>query len=248
MGATKSPIAMIEGTSTACIAFLYSSICPRIESSRERGSGSPTGRSTKTQETALFRVPRWLSARTDTGTIVRTTSFSDVSSPRPCRRSRKPAVIEVRTTSLTVPPSAVRTSLSSAKSVEVHAQRRCGPIGPLRERAVGTSACLARDGSVEATVLPESRTCLASRPAAPLPGIEVSCRKGCATASATAPATMPALVGVRCGDQSRGSSWVASGERSNISCMRSVPATPSTMQWWTLEMIAQRSSARPSIR
>ncbi len=32
----------------------------------------------------------------------------------------------------------------------------------------------------------------------------------------------------------------------NITDIRSVAATPSTMQWWTLESSAQRPSARPS--
>ena len=48
------PCAMIDGASTACIVFLYSSIWPRIDASRSTGSGSPTGRSTNTAETWLF--------------------------------------------------------------------------------------------------------------------------------------------------------------------------------------------------
>src|ERR1700709_545980 len=50
VGATKLPIEMIEGTATADIAVLYSSLCPLIAASRFTGSGSPTGRSTKTAD------------------------------------------------------------------------------------------------------------------------------------------------------------------------------------------------------
>ena len=184
--------------------------------------------------------------RTETGTIERTTSFSDESSPRPLSRSRKPPAIAVRTTSLTVPPSAFRTALNSSNLPSVQAQRRCGPIGPLSERAVGVMACLASDGTVEAAVLSGSASPFAARIALPTLGIDDSCCSGWLSASVTDSATTDRFDGDRRGVQGVGSSCVASGSRSNISCIRSVPAMPSTMQWWTLEMIAQRLSARPS--
>jgi hypothetical protein len=70
--------------------------------------------------------------RTDTGTIVRTTRPSTFS-PRCVSSSRKPRVITASTTSLTVPPSAVRIVLTSESRLRAHAQRRCGPIGPFSD-------------------------------------------------------------------------------------------------------------------
>ena len=189
-GATKSPIAMIERASTACIAFLYSSICPRIEASRSTGSGRPTGRSTKTAETRLSCTLRSPGRRTDTGTIERTTSFSDDSSPRPLSRSRKPPVIAVRTTSLTVPPSAFRTALNSSNLPSVQAQRRCGPIGPLSERAVGRDGLLGQRGHGRGE--PSCRTRPVPSPHAPRrrrSGTDDSCCIGWLIVSLTAPAT-----------------------------------------------------------
>src|SRR2546421_252747 len=76
--------------------------------------------------------------------------------------ARNPAVIAVRTTSLTVPPNALRTALNSSNLPSVQAQRRWGPIGPLSDRAVGVTACLARDGRLCASVRPEPAIPLAA--------------------------------------------------------------------------------------
>ena len=155
-------------------------------------------------------------------------------------------MIAVRTTSLTVPPSAVRTALNSSNLPSVQAHRRCGPIGPFSDRAVGVIACFASEGTVEARVLPDAATLLAAFTALLTVGIDEACWSGWVTASEKAPLTSDRDDGGRRGVQSFGASCFASGSRSNISCMRSVPATPSTMQWWTLEMSAHLSSARPS--
>src|SRR5215203_1245128 len=192
-------MSMIEFASTADMVRLYSSICPRMAVSRSFGFGMPTGRSTNNADTWLFIEPFWSALRTETGTIDRTTSFSEDSSPRPCSRSRNPPVIAARTTSLTVPPNAVRTALNSSNLPSVQAQRRCGPIGPLSERAVGVIACLARDGTVCATVLPCSASDFAPRTAVLSVGSEEIARAGWASASVTASATRDALDGVRRG-------------------------------------------------
>ena len=154
-------------------------------------------------------MPFWSARRTDTGTIERTTSFSDDSSPRALSRSRKPPVIAVRTTSLTVPPSAVRTALNSSNLPSVQAHRRCGPIGPFSERAVGVIACLASEGTV-AAVPADSASSFAARTAVPSVGMdELLQRVGHGVGDRSA--TTERLDGVGCGVQSFGSSWVASG-------------------------------------
>ena len=63
----------------------------------------------------------------------------------------------------------------------------------------------------------------------------------------TAFARRSAVDGSRSGRQARGSSGSTSGEASSTSASRSVPAMPSTMQWWVLETRAQWSSSRPSM-
>jgi hypothetical protein len=62
----------------------------------------------------------------------------------------------VRTTSLTVPPRAPRTVLTSVSLTSAQLQRRCGPIGPVREdEATGRIRELAATAAraVSATVL-----------------------------------------------------------------------------------------------
>ena len=53
-------------------------------------------------------------------------------------------------------------------------------------------------------------------------------------------------VGAGSGCQRGGSTGVGSGVRSNRTVATSSPETPSTMQWWVLEMIATRSPSTPS--
>src|SRR6266511_1100634 len=119
---------------TAWRCCLRWSICSRSAASRATGSGSPTGRFTSTAEIRLFSTPRSCLARTETGTRERTTA-PPVSSPRAASRSRKPRVTAASTTSLTVPPNALRTSLTSSRFACAHSQRRWGPTGPLSVRA-----------------------------------------------------------------------------------------------------------------
>ncbi len=117
---------------------LRPSISRRIRPSRRSGSGSLTGRLASTADTRLVTTPASSGPRTDTGTRLRTTiprSARDV----PSSRSRKPRVIAASTTSLIVPPWAARIRFSSARSTVVQAQRRRGPIGPLRKPAAGAA-------------------------------------------------------------------------------------------------------------
>ena len=76
-------------------------------------------------DTLFCRVPSptamapGLRGRTDTGTSVRTTRSTD--SPRDRSNSRKPLVIDARTTSLKAPPRPLRTLLMSSTVVAAQA-------------------------------------------------------------------------------------------------------------------------------
>src|SRR3954447_9857620 len=126
--------AVSRSAATACPDSLSACICSRIDCNRATGSSIPTGSSANSAETLLLYVPRSCSARTETGTSVRTTRPS-TGSPRPTRRSRNPRVIAASTTSFTVPPKLVRIVLTSARRPRAHAHRRCGPIGPFSDVA-----------------------------------------------------------------------------------------------------------------
>ena len=65
---------------TACFDSLSPSICARIAARRSAGSSSPTGSSAIIADTRLLYVPRSPVVRTDTGTSVRTTRPSTLSS------------------------------------------------------------------------------------------------------------------------------------------------------------------------
>jgi hypothetical protein len=95
-----------------------------------------TGNAANMIVTLLLKVPSPVAARsprkarTDTGISVRTLRPS-TDSPRDASSSLNPFVIAVSTTSFTVPPSAVRTNLTSASVASAHATTRCEPIGPV---------------------------------------------------------------------------------------------------------------------
>ena len=109
-------------------------ICRCIEASRSTGSPIPTGRSAKIADTRLLYLPCSSGERTDTGTSERTRSGR---SSRKASISRKPPAIAVSTTSLTVPPNALRIFLTSDSRDRAQSQRRCGPIGPLSDDVGG---------------------------------------------------------------------------------------------------------------
>jgi hypothetical protein len=67
--------------------------------------------------------------------MVRTARSSGTSSPRDSSRSRNRLVMTVRTTSLTVPPSAARTVFTSLRRTLAQRHTRCGPIGPVSDDA-----------------------------------------------------------------------------------------------------------------
>jgi hypothetical protein len=154
-------------------------------------------------------------------------------------------VITLSTTSLTVPPSAARTLFTSARRTVAQLQRRCGPIGPVSEEALtgrrlGPAASAPR--ATSATVRAVSR----------------GARSACLTVSSW-PAGLARRTSVRTStsipDGSGGASHVpedlpasslASVSSENITDIRSVAATPSTMQWWTFESSAQRPPVMPS--
>ena len=109
----------------------------RMKVRRSAGSAIPTGRAANIIDTLLLKVPSPLAApssrepRTDTGISVRTVR-SSTDSPLDSSSSRNPFVIAASTTSLTVPPSVLRTALTSDKGAAAQATTRCEPTGPVR--------------------------------------------------------------------------------------------------------------------
>ncbi len=245
VGAAKLPALVSTSAPAAWRLPLRSSICSRIVDSRSNGSSELTGRLTSTALTRLSSRSCSFSARIDTGTIVRTT-WPSTSSPRLASSSRNPCVMAVRMTSLTVPPVALRIRLTSARSALVHTHRRCGPIGPFSEPAADEVRRLAVPGRLPSTARPMSSSSDPLRRLRANAGMAARCFTGVHTASRTPSTTRSSWEGLRCGVHSVGSGSATSLRASSSSCIRSVPATPSIRQWWTLEMIAQRLFSRPS--
>ena len=127
----------------------------------------------------------------------------------------------VKTTSLTVPPRPARTSLTSASRVIAQLQTRCGPIGPVNEdadgRRVGAAAATAR---IKLTV-PRMKS-VRARIAA------LACPAGDSTRCEAPRTNSSTLDGSGRGCQDSGGGGSASSP--NITDIRSVAATPSTMQ------------------
>ena len=111
MGGTRSLAEAIVWPASAMPDDLRSDIWDLTASSRSTGSSSCTGRSYRRADTRLSGTPLPASDRVDTGTRERTTAAS-TSSPRSMRRARYPPATAARTTSLTVPPKAVRMVLT----------------------------------------------------------------------------------------------------------------------------------------
>ena len=143
------------------------------------------------------------------------------------------------TTSLTVPPRAVLTTLTSDNRARAQSQRRLGPIGPLSDDAgVGliTSRIRHRPRAASCPTLTISPGSVSARVAAS----GTSTFRAIALVNSSTPSGACSGVQVSCAAGS-GSRW-----RSSSSASRSVPATPSTMQWWNFEISAQRPSSKPS--
>src|SRR6266545_2062737 len=191
---------------TAWRCCLRWSICSRSAASRATGSGSPTGRFTSTAEIRLFSTPRSCLARTETGTRERTTA-PPVSSPRAASRSRKPRVTAASTTSLTVPPNALRTSLTSSRFACAHSQRRWGPTGPLSVRAEAPTSRRA----VPTSPRPKLSTLSREGGLRTSEGMRASWWIGSSTASRSPPTTAPSGDGPGRGVHSVGRVGAASG-------------------------------------
>ena len=114
----------------ACPDSLTPLISALIRCSRVTGSASPTGSGAHIAATRLPSAPRSTSARTETGTIARST-VSSVGSPRRRRYRPSAPATAASTTSLTVPPSAFLTALNCCRSPRTQVNLRCGPIRTL---------------------------------------------------------------------------------------------------------------------
>ena len=149
----------------------------------------------------------------------------------------------VSTTSLTVPPKAVRTVLTSLSRTSAQLQRRCGPIGPVsEEEATGRMRELAAIAARAAS----SRVANVSRGRAMTRCSDWTWPEGLAL-WASVRASTSTEEGSGGGAYSRpGRADPRSVVSENITDIRSVAATPSTMQWWTFESSAQRPSESPS--
>ena len=166
------------------------------------------------------------------------------SSPRASSSPRKPPLIAASTTSFTVPPSSRLIVFTSSSDARAQVKRRCLPIGPLSDDPVAgpnAGASLARPRTVPAA----RRRAPPGSAAAPVSAS--ASRTGSATSSRAARAASSAEEGSVPTARSSAAGGDGSGETSKITRYRSVPDTPSTMQWCTLEISAQRSPARPSM-
>ena len=113
---------------TACPDSLRPRSASEISARHSAGSAQCTGSGAIIPATWLpsVPVPRWFSRRTLTGTNA-LSSRPLTSSPRRSRWRRSAPVTTVRTTSLTVPPSAFLIALTSPSEARSHVKRRSGP-------------------------------------------------------------------------------------------------------------------------
>ena len=211
----------------ACFDSLRPSMPARTVRRRAAGSSIPTGSSPCIAAMRLPIRPCSALVRIETGTSARSWSPS-VAMPRErSQRPRAPATT-ASTTSLTVPPNAFLTCLSSARSQRTSARRRCGPIGTLSGVAgAGFSATTATSPS-------PSRTVRAASTASPGWVAAAAARPASASGARMSPrtprATSPARVGARRGAHARSEcgTGLGSGSRSKSTVARSTPPTPST--------------------
>ena len=146
-------------------------------------------------------------------------------SPRASRRSRKPRVAVATTTSLSVPPSARRTRLTSSSGYDVHVYRRLGPIRPLSVDALPPRAAR-RPSARPATAVSAAATGPRTAETAP--------RATCTGLRAMLPAASHASssgVGGGAGVQASGGRLRGRRALSSMIEIMSAPATPSTIAW-----------------
>ncbi len=119
VGGAKSASCVSVSAPTAWPELLRSFIASWTSAKASRGSRTPTGSGAHIVATRLPSAPLSASARTDTGTIARS-SRSSVLSPRPRIQRPSASATAVSTTSLTVPPSADLMALKRARSASTH--------------------------------------------------------------------------------------------------------------------------------
>ena len=181
--------------------------------------------------------------RTDTGTSERSTAWSG-SSERASSMSRNAPEMTARTTSFTVPPKARLIALMSARSARADAHRRCGPMGPTMDRArrgASWAPALAKPSSTARSSRAARRGVCASDLIAR--AYSTGLWSNWPSESARSIASLGSGAGTQCSAGTTGESRL--GSRSVA--INSVPDTPSTMQWCTLEINAHWSSGSPSM-
>src|SRR6201997_122722 len=223
-GGAKPESEVRTSPATACSDSFSLSICALTESSLSTGSSVPTGNVGSIADTWLLYTPRSPAWRIDTGTRTRTPSPS-MFSPRLWSSSLNPPATIVNTMSLTVPPRAERIALTSLRCTWAVLHVRCGPIDPVSDDAPSGRS----NPAVELT--PRARACTfasdargrrtAARNAR-------SCSDGLTVWRVKVCSTSCALVGSGAGCQRCPGG--CGGVASNITVIRSVADTPSTMQ------------------
>ena len=151
-------------------------------------------------------------------------------------------MIAASTTSLTVPPRPARIAFTSARLERAQAHLRCGPIGPLSVDGGVGAASLTSDADPLMTSASWRSAWRGARVAERRPR---SCSYGLTTRSTSVSSTSRAGLGWRSGTNGSVTGRAGSGSRSSTTVRRSVPETPSTMQWWVLHTSAQWPLSRP---
>ena len=242
IGGARSPMRVTVSPASAMWEPFSSAISSWTARNRSTGSSMWTGNRYSRVDTRLSGTPRPSVPLTETGTNDRTTASSG-SSERDRNRSRNPALIAERTTSLTVPPYSARIAATSVRLADEWAQVRCGPIEPSIDSRRGavrlrTKPPIPRPKSV--TERTERRGFIASVGNARAPSTTSTARPFHASIAIAGPD------GSAEGVHGRGAARSTSRVISSRTVRSSTPATPSTMQWCTLNTRAQRSSSTPS--
>ena len=196
---------------------------------------------------AAIRLPSWWCssrARIETGTSARSSSPS-VRRPRERSHFCSAPATALRTTSLTVPPSASLTRLKSARSCRTQTSRRCGPISTLS--GVGGAGFSAAQTTSPMPSSASRVSCSASLGCAAAPSARAPASNGRLSRPRTPRAASSTRLGVGRGAHGASGCPISdgTGERSKSTVARSTPATPSTSAWWVLVMSAKRSPSRP---
>ena len=223
---------------SACLLSLTPVISCCTSRSRATGSATSTGSGATSCVSRLPSEPWSSSERIETGTAARS-SVPSVLSPRPCIQCAQRARGRRRgSTSLTVPPKAFLTVLKSSSFVGTNATRRCEPISTLsgerRRRAQHRHQRLAE--AAQARAVGDRRERLGGQ------------RRDLARVAGDGDRGELGRRGLGLRDPRRAARRRAAGRgaRSNSAVAMSMPLTPSTTEWWVLEMIAKRPPESPS--